>query len=163
MTNFLRTSIFSIAFMALAIMCQGQLKEKNPAEAEYTKKLTINSIRDYLPGKHIKQRINYGGEYLFYSRLYFPKVDWRKVKCSAEVELGSEKIKEFKIKSEGKKDVPEFQKLVFELCGAYENPRKIPNGNFYFWNWYDGFGQLRGELTVDTLNYSAEFTVKPIF
>jgi hypothetical protein len=149
--------------LAICFAGNAQLKEKNPAEAEYTKKLTINSIRDYLPGKHIKQRVNFGGEYLFYSRLYFPKIDWRKVDCTAEVELGSEKIKEFRIKSEGKKDVVAFQKLVFELCGSYENPRKTANGNFYFWNWYDGFGQLRGELSVDTLNHKAEFMVKPIF
>ncbi len=163
MTKFLYRSILSIVFLTLTFVGHAQLKEKNPAEAEYTKKLTINSIRDYLPGKHIKQRINFGGEYLFYSRLYFPKVDWRKVDCTAEIELGSEKIKEFTIKSEGKKDVLAFQKLVFELCGSYENPRKITNGNFYFWNWYDGFGQLRGELSVDTLNHKAEFMVKPIF
>lgn len=163
MTNTLYRSILSVVFIAFSFAGKAQLKEKNPAEAEYTKKLTINSIRDYLPGKHIKQRVNFGEEYLFYSRLYFPKIDWRKVSCTAEAELGSEKIKEFKIKTEGKKDVAAFKVLVFELCGSYENPRKIANGNFYFWNWYDGFGQLRGELTVDTLNHKAEFVVKPIF
>lgn len=163
MTKSFFTYGITVALLCLSFATFAQLKEKNPAEAEYPKRLTINSIRDYLPGKNIKQNVDLGGDYLFYSRLYFPKVDWNKVDCSAEIELGSERIKQINISYEGKKDLEAFKALVFELCGTYDNPRTIPNGNFYFWNWYDGFGQLRGELTVDTVNHKAEFVVKPIF
>lgn len=163
MHSLLKKTLLLCASIVLYMQGFAQLKERNPAEADYKDKLIINTIRDYLPGKEIKSKLRLNDEYLFYQTIYVPKVDWKKVKCKAEIELGSERIKQFTISTEGRKEIPDFKKLVFELCGSYDNPRPVTNGNFYFWNWYDGFGQLRGEMTVDTLNYTAKFTIKPIF
>lgn len=163
MPSLLKKSVFISTVLLCSISLFGQLKERNPAEADYKDKLIINTIRDYLPGKEIKSKLRLTDDYLFYETIYVPKVDWKDVKCTAEITLGSERIKQFTIKTEGKKAIPDFKKLVFELCGSYDNPRPVTNGNFYFWNWYDGFGQLRGEMTVDTLNYKAKFNIKPIF